>query len=201
MQTATHDHGLTKSEIKKLRQVGEDMRAKDPDCRVADYDFWVYLLIVVVAALFIRAFIGEPVYVDGASMVPTLHDGERLIVEKVSYTVHRPERGDIVVCFYPGYRERRVKRVIGLPGETVEITNGIIYIDGNPLDEAGYWNDIIYDALSPHVVEEGCVFVVGDNRNNSADSRLPHIGDIPYEKIEGRAVCVIWPFSEIRSVS
>lgn len=92
-------------------------------------------------------------------------------------------------------RQRVIKRVIGLPGETVSIQNGQIYINGEVLDESEYWNDRIWNDMEEVVIPEKSIFVVGDNRNHSWDSRYPEIGSIPMSRVTGRVVWVIWPFS------
>lgn len=93
--------------------------------------------------------------------------------------------------------DRVIKRVMGLSGETVSIERGVFYVDGVAVDESGYWNDVIYEDIDPVTVPENAVFVVGDNRNGSWDSRDPYIGSIPMSRVEGRVVCVIWPLTRI----
>ena len=184
-----------------LRRAAEELHAKDKHYRRAtNADFVIYLLIVVLVALSVRMFVGEPVRIEGDSMYPTLHDGERIVVEKLTYYAQEPARGDIVVWFYPGHVISRVKRVVGLPGERVAIKNGAVYIDGGQLDERAYWYDIIYGDMEELIVPEGSVFVLGDNRNHSTDSREPSVGCIPHEKILGRAVLVLWPPDAARTV-
>ena len=95
--------------------------------------------------------------------------------------------------------DRVIKRVLALPGETIRIENGVIYVDGQPVEESAYWNDVIYEDIAPVTVPEDSVFVVGDNRNSSWDSRDPYIGSIPYSRVEGRVLCVIWPLRRIGS--
>ncbi len=164
-------------------------------------EFLLYILFVVLAALTIRSFIAEPIRVDGDSMIPTLVNNEDMFVEKVSYWFNDPQRGDLVICFYPGYTESCVKRVIGLPGETVEVKEGAIYIDSKKLDESAYWNGEIIGDISPVTVGARQVFVVGDNRNGSKDSRNPSVGCIPYAKVVGRVIAVVYPFNEIETFS
>lgn len=193
---------LARAEVNKLKRVAEHMHESDRDYRRAsNYDFFIYLLLVFFVAFCIRTFVGEPIRVDGNSMHPTLLHQERMVIEKLSYYAHPPRRGDIIVCYYPGYTVSCVKRVIGLPGDTVSIENGQVYINDAPLDESAYWNDEIYSTMVRHTVKENCVFVMGDNRNHSTDSRDPDVGDIPYEKIVGRAFLVAWPISEWRAIS
>lgn len=164
-------------------------------------DFLVYISAVILLALSIRAFLVEPIRVQGNSMVPTLTSTEHMFVEKVSYWFAPPERGQIIICYYPGYTESCVKRVIGLPGETVAVSGGRVYIDGAPLDEGDYWNDIIFSETAPVLVGEKQVFVMGDNRNGSKDSRNESVGCIPYGKIVGRVRGVIWPVSSFRGIA
>lgn len=164
-------------------------------------EFLIYIAIVVLTALTIRSFIAEPIRVDGDSMVPTLVHNEDMLVEKMSYWFNDPQRGDIVICFYPGYTESCVKRVIGLPGETVEVKGGVIYVDGAPLDESAYWTGEIIGDTDPVTVGAREVFVVGDNRNGSKDSRNPSVGCIPYAKLVGHVVAVVYPFDEFETFS
>ena len=164
-------------------------------------EFLLYIALVVLIALSIRTFIAEPIRVDGDSMIPTLVDNEDMLVEKMTYWFNDPLRGDIIICFYPGYTESCVKRVIGLPGETVEVRDGVFYINGNALGESAYWNDSIIGDMSPVTVGAREVFVAGDNRNGSKDSRNPSVGCIPYAKVVGRVVAVVFPFNEFRTVS
>lgn len=164
-------------------------------------DFLVYLIVVITVALAIRTFLFEPVRVSGHSMIPTLQDKDTMFVEKISYMLHEPERGDIIICYYPGYEESCVKRVIGLPGEKVTILSGKVYIEGKELDESEYWQDDILSWDQMFVVEEDSVFVMGDNRNGSKDSRNSSVGSIPYSKILGKVRSVLWPISSIRTFS
>lgn len=192
---------LSRKDLNVLRQAAEDLHNQDRDYRKAtNREFLIYILLVLVIAFSLRAFVGEPIRVDGDSMYATLLDNERMIVEKISYYVHEPERGDIIVCFYPGYTVSCVKRVIGLPGDTVAVRDGRVLLNGEFLDESEYWADYMYDTMEPHVVKQGHVFVMGDNRNYSGDSRDPRIGDIPYEKIVGKSVCVMWPLNRLRII-
>lgn len=190
-------------------------------------DFWITMVIVVIAVFAFRLFVFEPIRVDGNSMFPTLHNDERMFVEKISYYFETPDRGDIVICYYPdaylkarGYTNEDVtfvKRVVALPGETVEIRDGRLYVNGELLDESEYidgdlkddrgdkllddngnWNPYIRDNYGPTTVPDGFVFVIGDNRNNSGDSRLGEVGPIPLNRIVGRVRGVIWPFDSLR---
>ena len=193
---------FTQSQIRFLRDHAEDQYENMRGSRsFRNVEFLLYIVAVVLVALTIRSFIAEPIRVDGDSMVPTLVHNEDMFVEKMSYWFSDPLRGDIVICFYPGYTESCVKRVIGLPGETVSIVDGAIYINGKQLDESAYWNGEIIGDMDPVTVGQREVFVVGDNRNGSKDSRNPSVGCIPYAKVVGRVVAVVYPFDEFETFS
>jgi signal peptidase I len=156
------------------------------------------VLPALVIVLVINMFLAQATRVEGQSMEPNLHDNQRLIIEKVSYYVHPPRRGDIIVLKLPNHRsDALIKRVIGLPGETVEIRDGVVLINGQPLDEP-YLNQSTYQGMPPRVVPVGQVFVLGDNRGFSNDSRS--FGFVPFSDIVGRAWFRYWPLSEIGPV-
>ena len=160
----------------------------------------LYLLIVLVATFLVVTYVGQRTKVIGSSMSPTLTDGDNLIVDKISYRFHDPERFDIVV-FPFRYAEKTyyIKRIIGLPGETVFIDEeGTIYIDGEVLDEH-FGKEVIQDpgrAYETITLGEDEYFVLGDNRNASADSRDPSVGVISGKDIVGRAWLRIWPLNK-----
>lgn len=150
-------------------------------------------LIIVVL---INVFLGQTRRVDGLSMEPSLHDNERIIMEKLSYRFHPPRRGDIVVVRRP---ERRfdhplIKRVVALPGETVEIRDGAVFIDGVLIEEP-YLDGPTPGFYRPRLVPEGHYFVLGDNRASSNDSRA--FGMVPLEDVMGRAWLRYWPPDEM----
>ncbi len=194
---------MKKERVNALRRAAEALHENDkPYKRDSDLHFVISLIIAITLALAVRMFITEPVMVDGESMMPTLLDGERMFVEKVSLWFSGPERGDIVICYYPQYTTSCVKRVIGLPGDTVAVQNGIVYINGEELDESEYWfyrGEMDFD-MGETVVPENSVFVMGDNRNHSMDSRTWGVGAIPYERVIGTVRYVLWPFSAFRSL-
>ena len=193
---------FTRSQIRYLRERAEEQYESMRGTRVyRNVEFLLYIVFVVLIALTIRSFIAEPIRVDGDSMVPTLVHNEDMLVEKMTYWFNDPLRGDIVICFYPGYTESCVKRVIGLPGETVAVQDGMITINGTPLDESAYWKDEIVGDMDPVTVGTREIFVVGDNRNGSKDSRNPSVGCIPYAKIVGHVVAVVYPFDEFETFS
>jgi signal peptidase I len=153
------------------------------------------ILPAVLIALAIHLFLAQATRVEGYSMEPTLHGQERLVIEKLSFHFRPPERGDIVVLRVPNYgKEMLIKRVIGLPGDTIAVENGHVLINGEPLDET-YINGPPLGSYGPTTVPADSVFVMGDNRNNSNDSRS--FGPIPYDDIVGRAWVRYWPLQEI----
>ena len=159
----------------------------------------VYIIIIVALAWVIITFVGQRTQVSGSSMETTLSDGDQLIVDKISYRFRDPNRYDIVVFPYQ-YEENTyyIKRIIGLPGETVQIVDGYVYIDGQQLDEH-YGNEVMLDpgiAEEPVTLGDDEYFVLGDNRNNSQDSRAANVGVIHRKDLLGRAWIRIWPLSE-----
>lgn len=163
-----------------------------------------YLVIVLCASYFIINYIGQRTVVVGASMESTLFGGDNLVVDKISYQFQDPERFDIIVFPYQYTGDKYIKRIIGMPGETVQIDNeGNIYIDGEVLEES-YGKEVIYNSgVAKDEIELGEeeYFVLGDNRNNSSDSREPSVGNIQKDAIIGKAFIRIWPFNEFGILS
>lgn len=160
----------------------------------------IYLLLVFCAAYLIVTYVGQRTQVSGSSMETTLSDGDHLIVDKISYRFEDPERFDIIVFpFQYDTDTYYIKRIIGMPGETVQIDDsGNIYIDGELLEEA-YGREVIQNpgrASDPILLGIDEYFVMGDNRNNSSDSRDPSVGNIHRRDIIGRAFIRIWPSSK-----
>ena len=161
---------------------------------------WIMFIVIVVAASYlVVTFVGQRTQVSGESMETTLSDGDQLIVDKISYRFRDPNRYDIVVFPYR-YEENTyyIKRIIGLPGETVQIVDGYVYINGAQLDE-NYGNALINDpgqAAEPVTLGEDEYFLLGDNRNNSQDSRSANVGVIHRDELLGRAWIRIWPFDK-----
>lgn len=162
----------------------------------------IYLLCVLGAVWLVITFVGQRTEVEGASMENTLHNGDNLIVDKLSYRFHDPERFDIIV-FPLQFQDNTyyIKRIIGLPGETVQIMDdGSIYINGEKLEE-NYGMEVIKPetigrAAEPIELGDDEYFVMGDNRNNSSDSRTDMVGNIKRENIIGKAWLRIWPVSD-----
>ena len=165
----------------------------------------LYFAGVILLTWFVITFIGQRTLVSGDSMETTLSDGDNLIVDKISYRFKDPERFDIIVFpFHYDYSKETyyIKRIIGLPGETVHIDeDGTIYINGKTLKES-YGNLIIEAdrrgvAAEPVTLGDDEYFVLGDNRNNSSDSRMEMVGNIKRSEIIGRAWVRIWPFNKL----
>ncbi|MFP3896430.1 MAG: signal peptidase I [Anaerolineales bacterium] len=157
------------------------------------------VLPALIIVLVINVFLAQATRVEGQSMEPNLHDNQRLIIEKVSYRFRSPERGDIVVLRPPQQSsEPLIKRVVGLPGETLEIHDGRVYVDGELADEP-YLNQPTWGALDPILIPEEHVFVMGDNRRASNDSRA--FGVVAFDDIIGRAWVRYWPPAEIGPIA
>ena len=157
----------------------------------------VYIVIVVIIAWGFVTIVAQRTQVSGASMETTLSDGDQLIVDKISYQFREPERFEIIVFPYQ-YEAGTyyIKRIIGLPGETVQILDGSVYINGEKLEEH-YGNEVMEEAgiaAEPVTLGVDEYFVLGDNRNNSSDSREPSVGNIHRDQIIGKAWVRIWPF-------
>jgi signal peptidase I len=151
--------------------------------------------VLIAGALFLLVnLLTARIRVEGSSMEPSLHDGEFVVVNRLAYRWNPPERGDIVVFRFPLNPTRRfIKRIIALPGDVVQVSDGRVYVNGLAQDEP-------YTAAAPRYtgewrLAEGEVFVLGDNRNNSEDSH--EWGPLPMQNIIGKAVLVYWPIGEI----
>jgi signal peptidase I len=175
--------------------------SKLPPGARAFFDWMVVIVVALLVAFLVRTFVIAHFVVEGESMYSTLDTGDRVFVNKLSYRLHDPNRGDVVVLHQiTGASERDlIKRVIGLPGETVEVRNCTVLIDGRVLDEPYLDPEVVTptncggDFLLDGVVPENHVFVMGDNRGGSQDSRV--IGPINEDDLVGRAFVVFWPRS------
>lgn len=179
-------------------------------------EWGIILVAVVLGTILLRTFVVQSFYIPSGSMLPTLQIGDRIIVDKLSYRFHDPHRGDIVVFARPPLEDQAyadlVKRVIGLPGETISSQNGAVYIDGKPLSEPwlptgsqGYTGPLAggdphpqFNLPGPIKIPPGEYYVMGDNRKDSEDSRF--FGPIPGSLIVGRAVAVVWPLGHIKGL-
>ena len=154
------------------------------------------ILPALLIALLINVFVGQATRVEGQSMEPNLHSEQRLVVEKLSYRFHGPQRFDIVVLKMPNQGEELlIKRVIGLPGETVEIRDGQVYVDGNLLAEPFTDQSTHPGRNSKITVPPLHIYVMGDNRDRSNDSRS--FGPVPIDNLIGRAWLSYWPVEQI----
>ena len=185
----------------KKKTAGE---APDPNASSKELYDWIYcLLFALIVAVLPFSFVVHPIDVVGSSMVPTLHNGDKMLVSGLFY---KPKAGDVVVFKKDEYDPNKalVKRVIATEGQEInmDFANGIVYIDGEPIAEP-YINELTFnklDFIGPKTVPEGCVFVMGDNRNASVDSRKKEIGMLDNRLILGRAYYVIFPLSVLRAI-
>lgn len=151
----------------------------------------IFETLVLSVVLFVGVnIISARIRVDGDSMVPTLISGEYVVVNRLSYRLGNPHRGDIIVFHFPrNPAEEYIKRIIGLPGDVIEVMDGSVYINGQPLDER--YLDVKVNYSGKWEVPQGQLFVLGDNRNNSSDSH--DWGTVPMDYVVGKAVMVYWP--------
>lgn len=166
------------------------------DKRIKDI---IEYVIIIVAVLLFRQFLYSPIRVSGDSMVPTLNDGDIMILDKIGYKINGLDRFDIVVVDYDG--EKIIKRVIGLPGDHVEYKNNLLYINGKFIEEKynrKETSDFILEFLGENTIPEDKYLVLGDNRPISKDSRI--IGLIDKKDIEGYTSLILFPFSKFGSV-
>lgn len=190
----------------------EKQAIQKPQSAIPEKSIWdqireniVILAIALGLSLLIRTFVAEPRFIPSDSMFPTLEINDRLVIEKVSYYLKSPQFGDIIVFTPPsqlqeigyGADQAFIKRVIGKPGQTIEVKNGRVYIDNEPQFERYIAEEPHYQ-LPPVKVPENSYFVMGDNRNDSNDSHV--WGFLPKENIIGRAVFRFWPIERFGGV-
>ena len=185
-----------KNQIKtgKEGQPSKGAKKKSPLREAIETIVWSLII-----ALLIINFIVQSFYIPSSSMEPTLVPGERVLVAKFYYHITEPQRGDIVVFRYPiDKRKNLIKRVIGLPGEKIKIANGMVYINGEPLQGEKFgrtYYDVGFYGEGERTVPEDSYFVLGDNSQNSDDSRF--WGYVPRKNILGRAFIIYWPLTHI----
>ncbi len=188
-------------ELQRQRiQERRDRRKKSMKVLKEIFGWILYILTVILVTYLIVTYVGQRTKVSGPSMEATLHDGDNLIVDKISYRFREPERFDIIVFPYQ-YAEDTfyIKRIIGMPGDTVQIKDGYVYINDELLEEDIYGKEVIEDtkrgiADEPVVLGEDEYFVMGDNRNHSSDSRDPSVGVLDRSQLVGRAWLRVYPF-------
>lgn len=179
--------------------IGTPAPAKKANVKKEILEWVKAIAVALIAVLIIRTFLFMMIRVEGPSMMETLHNGDRLAVTILDMKLNGPSRGDIVICTYPGEDHLCVKRVVGMPGETIEIKNGVTYINGEALDEPY----VVYPLGDTHAaveIPEGHYFVMGDNRSNSNDSRNPSVGALAKSAINGKARMMVWPLSRFHVI-
>lgn len=174
--------------------------SKKPQLLSSLKEIIIYAIIFILCVFILPKYVVQKTIVDGDSMETTLHDMDRLLLDKISYQFKDPERFDIIV-FYPYGKdvdEYYVKRVIGLPGETVQIIGEDIFIDGNKLEENYGKDPITYAGIAEDQITLGDdeFFLLGDNREISLDSRYEEVGLVHRDLIAGHAIVRIWPFDK-----
>lgn len=162
---------------------------------------WIEAIVgALILTAFIITFVAQSFVVQGTSMMPSLQDNQRLLVEKVSYRFGDPSYGDIIVFKYPANpSDEFIKRVIAVPGDNVAIIEGQLFVNGQIIEE-DYIADKALRGFSPQIVPKDHYFTLGDNRNNSLDSRDLRVGFVPRENIVGRAIWSYWPLNKIEIV-
>jgi signal peptidase I len=194
------DTPIEDTPIEETQQQGKYTKAVAVLREILSWIFWFVLAMVV--AVFVNKFVIINAEVPTGSMENTIMPGDRVIGSRITYRLKDIERGDVIVFHYPDDEtELYVKRVIGLPGETIDIDDGVVYINGEALEE-DYLKEVWTVAIGPYHFEvpEDCYFMMGDNRNNSWDSRYWNNSYVAKDKILGKAMAVYWPFADIGKV-
>jgi signal peptidase I len=161
---------------------------------------WIISIAIAAVVTFtLKYFVFDIIQVSGTSMLPTLHNSDRVAIEKVSLKANKIERGEIVI-FDPGEKGRGIyiKRVIGIPGDTVEIKEGLVFVNGKQIEENYLKPDTYTEGDIKQQISDGEIFVLGDNREVSEDSR--YIGPVPIENLKGHAIFRVFPFNQMGKV-
>ena len=180
------------------KQINDDIKRKKPDKKSLIKEIRDYIFLIILAfafAFLMNKFVYANAEVPTGSMIPIVQPGDRLIINRLSYLFEEPKRGDIVMFAYPDNEKKNyLKRIIGLPGEKLEIREGLIYINDRktPLSE-NYLNDEPNGDFGPYNVPDGCYFMLGDNRDNSLDAREWKNKYVKKEKIVGKAWLKYYP--------
>lgn len=160
---------------------------------------WEFVKVIAISLLIvipIRAYVAQPFIVEGASMEPNYHNGEYLIIDELSYAFNTPQRGEVIVFRYPlNPSDFFIKRIIGLPGETIEIKDSKVFADNNPVDERYLPKNLQTGPDKTVQLADNQYFVMGDNRTASSDSRI--WGPLPKKNITGRVFVRLWPINRI----
>ncbi len=203
MSKTTNEHEDEIFQYVSRKDIEKKRKKKEKSLGRELFSLFIYFVFVIAISYVIVTFVGQRTQVSGSSMYPTLHNEDNLIIDKISYRFNDPERFDIVVFEYLGEPGTHyVKRIIGLPGETVQIKDSIIYINGEPLEE-NYGAEAILAAEragEPITLGEDEYFVLGDNRNHSKDSRSYEVGNVNKSQIIGKVWIRIWPLSSFGKV-
>jgi len=186
---------------REIEQIGESRVKRKKEYKKKETKGWIVsMVLAVVIALTLRFFVFEFIRVEGQSMEPTLLDNEYVFMQKVSYYFDGPTPGDIVICSFPNRTETFVKRVVGVEGDVIRITNGTLYINGEPSYEHYDKETGIDHDMAELTVAEDSVFVMGDNRNHSMDSSNSSVGVLDEDMIFGKAEFVLWPLNMIHGL-
>ena len=209
MSAPEPQEAATGAEFPETRLVTEDTSPEEPSpappgkrrkTRRALIEWGAILVVAVLAAVILRTFIVQPYFIPSGSMEPTLKIGDKVLVNKLSYDLHSIHRGDVIVFKRPPHDytpniKDLIKRVIGLPNETISAHGGHVYIDNRRLNEPWLPRGVTTANFAPVHIPPGYYFVMGDNRGDSADSRV--IGPIAKNLIVGHAFLIVWPLSQL----
>ncbi|MFZ5351740.1 MAG: signal peptidase I [Bacillota bacterium] len=181
--------------------VDKDMEKQEKDRKKEDFFSWLkWIISAFLIAFILRTFVFQMAIVNQISMEPTLQEGQMLVISKMNYIVGTPDRGDIVVFKDVSQNKLLIKRVIGLPGETVEIKNGKVYINDEVLED---YTELETNSYGQNIwqVPQGKYFVMGDNRPHSRDSRADTVGFVEKGEVVGQAVFRIWPVNQLGTLN
>ena len=185
----------------EVEDTGESRVTRKKQYKKHEMRGWIIsMVLAVVIALSLRFFVFEFIRVEGQSMEPTLQSNEYVFMQKVSYYFTSPQYGDIVICSFPNRAETFVKRIVGVEGDVIRITNGTLYINGEANYEHYEKAQGIDHDMAEITVAQDSVFVMGDNRNHSMDSSNSSVGVLDEDMVLGRAEFVLWPLNMIHGL-
>ncbi|WP_304507749.1 signal peptidase I [Anaerotignum sp.] len=203
----------TQEQSEQVQEQGEQKPRDRKSKKKSQIPSWLQLILLLAFVLILRTFVLGTVYVKGSSMKPNFHHGDLVFINKLATSIASPEKGDIVICQldYDGQREKIIKRVIGLPGDEIDIVwNGdsenveyYLYVNGELIEEPYLSEPMMTkgDIEYPFTVPEGSYFVMGDNRNGSIDSRRVSIGAIEKKNLVGKVIFRLYPFDVFGFIS